>query len=248
MRPMERRVIRVEPGLLRIEQRLRVTGVETGIDASGPLCVLAAVQVNRGEIRYRRGGALIPAPRQYTLFLPPFALVEAVLTQCDVTSVAMAFRPSSLDRVLSPSALLAPGCESLPASKVEALDGAWVPAGGTSIGRGLQPGRLARSAKSFIDTDYAGLVRIGELAARLRTSPAGLSRAFVRAYGIPPVRYRHHVRVMDALMRFADGAVPVDVSQDVGFEDLSRFYKVFRKITCAPPGSYRPPRSRIAKT
>jgi AraC-like DNA-binding protein len=65
---------------------------------------------------------------------------------------------------------------------------------------------------------------------------------------MPPVRYRHHVRIMDALMQFAEGAAPAQVFQDVGFDDLSRFYKIFRKVTCAPPGSYRPARSRIAKT
>lgn len=67
------------------------------------------------------------------------------------------------------------------------------------------------------------------------------------AYGMPPVRYRHQVRVMDALMRFAEGAVPADVFQDVGFEDLSRFYKIFRTVACAPPGAYAE-RSKIAKT
>jgi methylphosphotriester-DNA--protein-cysteine methyltransferase len=65
---------------------------------------------------------------------------------------------------------------------------------------------------------------------------------------MPPVRYRHHVRVMDALMQFAEGAAPAQVFQDVGFDDLSRFYKIFRKVACAPPGPYRPPTSRIAKT
>jgi AraC-like DNA-binding protein len=83
------------------------------------------------------------------------------------------------------------------------MDSRWVRAVGTSIGRAFQPGRLARSAKSFIDMEYAGLVRIGQLATRLRTSPAGLSRAFVRAYGIPPVRYRHHVRVGNAAVSCA---------------------------------------------
>jgi AraC-like DNA-binding protein len=236
---MVRRVIRVEPGLLRIEQRLRVTDIETGTDASGPLCVLAAVEVTRGEIRYRRGSVLVTAPRRYTLFLPPFALVQAVLTRCEVTSVAIAFRPSFPDHVLSPAARLCPGSPALPASRLAALRCVRSLADDTSIDRGLEPGRLARSAKGLIDSEYGGLLRIGELAVRLRTSPAALSRAFTRAYGIPPVRYRHHVRVMDALMRFSDGALPADVFQDVGFEDLSRFYKVFRKITCAPPGAYR---------
>lgn len=49
-------------------------------------------------------------------------------------------------------------------------------------------------------------------------------------------------------MRLADGAVPVDVFQDVGFDDLSRFYKIFRRVACAAPGSYRPIQSKNAKT
>jgi AraC-like DNA-binding protein len=53
---------------------------------------------------------------------------------------------------------------------------------------------------------------------------------------------------MDALVQFAEGAAPAQVFQDVGFDDLSRFYKIFRKVTCAPPGAYRPARSRNAKT
>jgi AraC-like DNA-binding protein len=75
-----------------------------------------------------------------------------------------------------------------------------------------------------------------------------MSRTFRNAYGLPPVRYRHHVRIMDALLRFAAGAAPADVSLDVGFEDLSRFYKVFRRLVCGVPGAYRPRRSRNAKT
>lgn len=49
-------------------------------------------------------------------------------------------------------------------------------------------------------------------------------------------------------MQFAEGALPAAVFQNVGFDDLSRFYKIFRKVSCAPPGAYRPARSRTAKT
>jgi hypothetical protein len=44
-------------------------------------------------------------------------------------------------------------------------------------------------------------------------SPCDLRRSlpFKRVYGMPPVRYRHQVRVMDALMRLAEGEAPVDV-------------------------------------
>ena len=62
------------------------------------------------------------------------------------------------------------------------------------------------------------------------------------------MKYRHHVRIMDALLRLASGTAPVDASFDAGFEDLSRFYKIFRKVACGAPGSYRAGSSRNAKT
>jgi AraC-like DNA-binding protein len=118
----------------------------------------------------------------------------------------------------------------------------------TNIDRAPQPSALALHTKAVIDREYEGALEIGRISARYRTSSAVLSRTFRRTFGIPPVRYRHHVRVMDALMQFAEGAAPIDVFQNVGFDDLSRFYKIFRKITCSPPGTYRQTRSRIAKT
>ena len=118
----------------------------------------------------------------------------------------------------------------------------------TDVGRDRDPAPLALAAKALIDREYGAPLEITRVAARLHVSPAALSRAFRRTYGMPPVRYRHHVRILDALMQFAEGAAPAQVFQDVGFDDLSRFYKIFRKVTCAPPGQYRPAASRIAKT
>jgi methylphosphotriester-DNA--protein-cysteine methyltransferase len=135
-----------------------------------------------------------------------------------------------------------------PGSRIDAVERIRTAAGPTNIRRDRDPAPLVASAKAIIDREYGAPLGIGRIAARLQVSPAVLSRRFRHTCGMPPVRYRHHVRVMDALMQFADGASPVRVFQDVGFDDLSRFYKIFRKVTCAPPGAYRPVKSRIAKT
>lgn len=242
------RTVQVESSFLRIEQRLRVPDLEIGTDVSGPACVYAIVQVRRGTVAYQHGEASMRAPRRFAVFLPPFGVVQASLERCDVTSVAVAFRPLPSDEIPRHPVLLAESGPA-PASRVDALErirGAEVR---TTIGRdGGGPDPLAANAKTIIDREYGAPLEIGRIAARLHVSPAVLSRTFRRTYGMPPVRYRHHVRVMDALMRFAEGAAPAQVFQDVGFDDLSRFYKMFRKITCAPPGSYRPAQSRIAKT
>jgi AraC-like DNA-binding protein len=244
---MGRRIVQVEPGFLRIEQRLRIPRLEVGTDVSGPACVYAVVQVRRGAVVYRHGDLRFRAPRRFALFLPPFEIVQASLERCDVTSVAVAFRPLTSDELPRHAVLFAEAGPA-PASRIDALERIRTLASRTNVRRDRDPAPLASNAKSIIDREYGAPLEIGRIAARLHASAAVLSRAFRRAYGMPPVRYRHHVRVMDALMQFAEGAAPADVFQDVGFDDLSRFYKIFRKVTCAPPGSYRPVKSRIAKT
>jgi AraC-like DNA-binding protein len=244
---MARRIVQVEPGLLRIEQRLRIPGLEIGTDVSGPVCIYALVQVRRGTVAYVHGDSQIRAPRVFALFLPPFSVVQAALERCDVTSVAVAFRPLPSDEFPRHAVLLAEGALAA-GSRIDALERIRTTAAWTNVGRNHNPAPLAANAKTIIDRHYGAPLEIGRIAARLHVSPAVLSRTFRLAYGIPPVRYRHHVRVMDALMQFAEGAAPAQVFQDVGFDDLSRFYKIFRKVSCAPPGSYRPAKSRNAKT
>lgn len=244
---MARRIVQVDPGLLRIEQRLRIPGVEIGTDVSGPACIYAVVQVRRGAVLYQHGGSRVRAPRRFALFLPPFGIVQASLERCDVTSVAVAFRPLTSDELPRHAVLLGEDGPA-PSSRIDALERIRSAASHTNIGRDRDPAPLAASAKTIIDREYGALLEIGRIAARLHVSPAVLSRTFRHTYGMPPVRYRHHVRVMDALMQFAEGAAPAQVFLDVGFDDLSRFYKIFRKVTCAPPGSYRLSKSRIAKT
>ena len=244
---MGRRVVRVEPGLLRIEQRLRIPDAESGTDVAGPACIYAVVRVRRGAVVYRHGDARVRAPRCFALFLPPFGIVEASLERCDVTSTAVAFRPLPSDELPRRAVLwLVDG--PVPTSRLDALERIRTAGTPTTIGRDVDPGPLAANAKAIIDRSYGTALAIGRVAARLHASPAILSRAFRHSYGMPPVRYRHHVRVMDALMQFAEGAAPAQVFQDAGFDDLSRFYKIFRKVACAPPGSYRPAKSRNAKT
>jgi AraC-like DNA-binding protein len=244
---MERRIVQAAPGLLRIEQRLRIPGVQIGTDVAGPACIYAVVQVRRGSVVYQHGEAGVRAPRRFALFLPPFGIVQASLERCDVTSAAIAFRPLASDE-LPEHAILWAGDRAAPGSRIDALEGIRTAAVPTHVGRDRGPAPLALAAKTIIDREYGAPLEINRIAGRLHVSAAVLSRTFRHTYGMPPVRYRHHVRVMDALMRFAEGAAPAQVFQDVGFDDLSRFYKIFRKVTCAPPGSYRPATSKIAKT
>jgi AraC-like DNA-binding protein len=242
-----RTAIIIAPGLLRVEQRLQLTMREIGTDVAGPACVYALVRIRRGAVAYRHGPALVPAPRRYAVFLPPFAIVQASLDHCDLTSRAWIFQSPARQTFSHPALCWRSGDDSEPASIDDILRRVAAGADATPVDRAPEPASLARQAKAIIDGTYRTVAAIGAIAPRLRVSPARLSRTFKQTYGIAPVRYRHQIRVVDALTQFAGGAVPSDVFQDVGFNDLSRFYKIFRRLACAPPGTYRPSRSANAR-
>lgn len=62
----------------RVEQRLRISREQTGTDVSGPVCIHATVRVKPGRVVYVHGETRIAAPRHFTVFLPPFAIVQAL--------------------------------------------------------------------------------------------------------------------------------------------------------------------------
>jgi AraC-like DNA-binding protein len=240
--------VEARAGVLRIQQHLRISGREVGTDVSGPACVVAEVRVKRGTVAYLRGQTRIQAPVAFAIVLPPYTIVQAVLEHADVTTSAVACRPPDGCRLPREPLLLPPG-RDVPLRGVEAIcDRLRWAEGEIEVGRTADPRSLAGRGKRIIDAEYGAPLLIGSIAARLLAAPPVLSRAFLAAYGVPPVRYRHQTRIVDALLRFAEGAVPMDVFQDVGFDDLSRFYKVFRKVACAAPGAYRAAVSRNAKT
>ncbi len=80
---------------------------------------------------------------------------------------------------------------------------------------------------------------MARVAERLGVTPEHLSRQFKRDFEMSPTNYLHQLRLADAPLRLAKGEDIVNVSQDVGYNDLSRFYKQFRKATKTSPGVCR---------
>lgn len=108
-----------------------------------------------------------------------------------------------------------------------------------SIEVNTSPSELTRRAKRLIDESYLVYPSIARIAARLPVSHAHLSRQFKRDYGLSPSAYLHQLRVAEATFRLAVGEPIVDVSYEVGYNDLSRFYKQFRKATSTSPAICR---------
>lgn len=99
-----------------------------------------------------------------------------------------------------------------------------------------KPSLLSVKAKRLIDENYLSYPSISRIAQRLGVSHEHLSRQFKRDFEISPSAYLHQLRLADAPLKLAKGEKIINVSQDVGYNDLSRFYKQFRKTTKTSPG------------
>lgn len=108
-----------------------------------------------------------------------------------------------------------------------------------AIAVNTRPSALAAEAKRIIDKSFLIYPSIAKIAARLGVSAAHLSREFKRNYTITPSSYLHQLRVAEATSRLATGEPMIDIAMDVGYNDLSRFYKQFRKKTRTSPGECR---------
>lgn len=181
------------------------------------------------------------------MFMPPGSIVRTAPSSCVVSTAALASgAPLFEGAPAQPVAWLWPGGE-LPITISGVAQAVSRRSSCVNVSREVDPTEAARRSKSIIDESYCCPVTLAWVAARARLSPSVLSRSFKRTYGMPPVEYRHRLRVMDAMFRLAAGGEILTVLQDVGFGDASRFYSHFRSLLCAPPGSYVA-RSRNAKT
>ena len=225
---------------LRLDQDYRVTKPTTGWDTSGPFWTYGFIRVERGKIAYLCGtGEVAPPSQNFALFLPPYCLTEVRLQKGRVRTQSFTSKEKLPGNIPAQPVIFRPRVHRCPESLREAVR---LLRGGRdfrTVSRAHSPPPFAEKIKKMIDRTYAVDQNLSVLAKKLRIPPAALSRSFKRTYGLPPVRYRHSLRVLDAMMRLLEGQEIIQVAQEVGFSDLSRFYKLFGEIVCAPPARYR---------
>lgn len=108
-----------------------------------------------------------------------------------------------------------------------------------SIAVNTMPSLLSIKCKRLIDENYPAFPSIKRIATRLEVSHEHMTRTFKRDFGISPSAYLHHLRVAEATFRLSLGEEIIDISGDVGYNDLSRFYRQFKKKTATSPGECR---------
>ena len=205
----------------------------------GPGWLLEIISLKSGEFYFVRNDEDVrPLSKHFGIFYPPFSIVRMGVKRMKADMIGVG--------AIEPIA----GLPTLPLIFETDYDAPITSAGDAiiildaardklSIELNSKPSLLSIKAKRIIDDNYHIYPSIARIAARLNVSPEHLSRQFKRDYEMSPSNYLHRLRMAEATYKLMKGEEIIDVSADVGYNDLSRFYKQFRKSTKTSPGNCR---------
>jgi LacI family transcriptional regulator len=100
---------------------------------------------------------------------------------------------------------------------------------------------LVRRAQAYIETNRGRDLRVSEVARNAGSSTVTLGKHFQRYLNTTPSEYILRSRIEAAKELLREGKLNVEeVSASCGFHSASYFCQVFRQVTFATPGSFRP--------
>lgn len=97
--------------------------------------------------------------------------------------------------------------------------------------------RLLRLTESMIENPDRRLT-IDEWGSRVGASNRTLSRLFQRETGLSFVRWRQQLHIGLALQRLAQGELVTNIAGDLGYESVSAFISMFRRMLGTTPARY----------
>lgn len=224
-------------GLYLFDDEVAVHGVITASVITCAAWLLELNELRSGEIFFISGQEQIsPRTKRFGVFYPPFSITRPSFKNLkshvigiaaidalpeEFTGAPIVFdanrveRPTSLQQIIE---ILKTGINSQP------------------IEFNPHPSLLSLKAKRLIDESHRVYPSIARVASRIGVTHAHLSRQFKRDFEMSPSAYLRQLRVADVPLRLARGEEIINISLDVGYNDLSRFYKQFRKTTRTSPG------------
>ena len=229
----------VTDGLYAISDDFDIPGEGTSefVFANGWL--LEIVHVKTGDYWFFSDGEPVrPTGKRFGVFYPPFTFVRAFARKVSGRTLGVGSETLPSGLPISPFIF-----ETKYAGELKSVDDVREVLDASlnrqSIEVNTRPSPVSRKTKRLIDDNYLIYPSIARIAERLKVSHEHLSRQFKKDYGLTPSAYLHKLRVAEATFRLSKGEEIIDISLDVGYNDLSRFYKQFRKATRTSPAVCR---------
>ena len=222
-----------------ISDRLKIDGEGASVFVFGRGWLLEIVEIERGEYYFYSDGRKVrPDGRRFGLFYPSFSIVRPFVR--DVAgSVRGVGAIGMIDGLPNGAVMFDTNFGGEFGDAGEAVEVIRDASNLRSIEMNTAASLLAIRCKRLIDENYLAEPSIARIAARLKVSHEHMTRQFRRDFGMSPSAYLHHLRVAEATYRLSLGDAIIDISAEVGYNDLSRFYKQFKKQTTTSPGECR---------
>ncbi len=229
----------LKDGSYTFSDRLEISGDGGGNFVFARGWLLEIIDIEAGEYSFISDGTIIhPSIPRFGAYYPPFSLVKTHVINGIGRVKGIGSTEPLFDLPDSPI-LFATSFDGEFTDKHQALEILAASFGRQTIDINSSPSLLSIRTKRLIDDNYLASPSISRIATRLKVSGPHLSRQFKRDYGLSPSGYLHQLRVTDATLRLALGEEIVDISHEVGYNDLSRFYKQFKRTTRTSPGACR---------
>ena len=224
-------------GLALFEDMADFAGTAEYTTVTGPGWLIEIISLTSGEFAFASDAKLVcSATPRFGILLPPFSIVRFCLREAHFHLTGLAGRGAFPQPGPRSSSLFEIGPEEQLTSVAEIFAALQKPREHQPIEVNTRPSRLSLRGKKTIDAAYHTELKIAQVAEVAGVSHAHLTRQFRRDYGLSPIDYCRRLRAADASARLVFGEKIIEVSQEVGFNDLSRFYKQFRQKLGTSPG------------
>jgi AraC-like DNA-binding protein len=224
-------------GTFLIEDDVKIKGSHIKTFMMCDAWLLELFELEEGHYSFMRGGEhVLPKTKHFGIFYPPFTIMRVCVEDIRGRSAGMAATTCLPEKFMTVPILFETAFTAPPKSVEqveEILNSSYNP---QSIELNPTPSLLSIHVKKLIDENYSARPSIAHIAMRLGVTHAHLTRQFNSDFGLSPSVYCHQMRITDATFRLAKGEQIIDIAQDVGYNDLSNFYKQFRKAKEQTPG------------
>ena len=106
---------------------------------------------------------------------------------------------------------------------------------------------LVKQVQEFIEENFKNPIQVSTLAAMINITPRTLNRRFQSSVAMRPIEYIQAVRIEQAKRLLESGNVTIkSLAEQVGYDDISSFTRLFKRATELTPKEYQDKFSRLA--